>query len=76
MVRKLRAGKRWCELIFKRMVEPGRYRHYKGSEYQVIGIARHSETHAPMVVYRPDHAALCAPWLNAYCNAQMIVPLL
>ena len=32
---------------------PGRYRHYKGGEYEVIGVARHSETLAPMVVYRP-----------------------
>ena len=32
---------------------PGRYRHFKGSEYQVIGIARHSETDERMVVYRP-----------------------
>jgi hypothetical protein len=32
---------------------PGRYRHYKGGEYEVIGVARHSETHEPMVVYRP-----------------------
>lgn len=30
----------------------GRYRHFKGNEYQVIGIARHSETLEPMVVYR------------------------
>lgn len=34
-------------------VEPGRYRHYKGNYYEVIGIARHSETEEPMVVYRP-----------------------
>jgi len=34
-------------------VEPGRYRHYKGNEYEVIGLARHSETHEVMVVYRP-----------------------
>jgi hypothetical protein len=32
---------------------PGRYRHYKGGEYEVLGVARHSETLAPMVVYRP-----------------------
>jgi hypothetical protein len=32
---------------------PGRYRHYKGRLYQVIGSARHSETLAPLVVYRP-----------------------
>ena len=31
---------------------PGRYRHYKGREYRVIGIARHSETLAPLVVYQ------------------------
>ena len=30
----------------------GRYRHFKGGEYEVIGIARHSETDEPMVVYR------------------------
>jgi hypothetical protein len=29
----------------------GRYRHYKGGEYRVIGIARHSETLEPLVVY-------------------------
>ncbi|MEY4563874.1 MAG: hypothetical protein RLZZ618_3151 [Pseudomonadota bacterium] len=31
----------------------GLYRHYKGGEYEVIGVARHSETNEPMVVYRP-----------------------
>jgi hypothetical protein len=31
----------------------GRYRHYKGGEYEVIGVARHSETLQPLVVYRP-----------------------
>jgi hypothetical protein len=35
------------------VVEPGRYRHYKGNEYEVIGMARHSESHEMMVVYRP-----------------------
>ena len=33
-------------------IRPGRYRHFKGREYEVIGIARHSETEAPLVVYR------------------------
>ena len=32
---------------------PGRYRHFKGGEYEVIGIARHSETQERLVVYRP-----------------------
>lgn len=35
------------------MIPTGKYRHYKGNEYQVIGIARHSESHEEMVVYRP-----------------------
>ena len=33
-------------------IEPGRYRHFKGNEYEVIGIARHSEDESPVVVYR------------------------
>jgi hypothetical protein len=33
-------------------VTPGRYRHYKGKDYEVIGIARHSETGEELVVYR------------------------
>jgi hypothetical protein len=31
---------------------PGRYRHYKGKFYEVIGTARHSETEEELVVYR------------------------
>ncbi|MGS2723606.1 DUF1653 domain-containing protein [Porticoccus sp. GXU_MW_L64] len=34
-------------------LKPGLYRHYKGNDYQVIGVARHSETEEPLVVYRP-----------------------
>jgi hypothetical protein len=30
----------------------GRYRHYKGNDYEVLGIARHSETEEEMIVYR------------------------
>ena len=33
-------------------MRPGRYRHYKGKDYQVIGLARHSETEEALVVYR------------------------
>ena len=33
-------------------VKLGKYRHYKGNEYQVIGVAKHSETTEPMVVYK------------------------
>lgn len=33
-------------------LKPGRYRHFKGKEYQLLGIAAHSETLEPMVVYK------------------------
>jgi hypothetical protein len=35
----------------------GRYRHYKGGEYEVVGVARHSETLEALVVYRPLYNA-------------------
>jgi hypothetical protein len=31
----------------------GRYRHYKGGEYEVMGVARHSESLEALVMYRP-----------------------
>ena len=33
-------------------LKSGRYRHFKGNEYEVLGVAKHSETLEPMVVYR------------------------
>lgn len=33
-------------------IKMGRYRHFKGNEYEVIGIANHSETMEKMVVYK------------------------
>lgn len=41
---------------YARVMEPvrtGRYRHYKGGEYEVLGEARHSETEEALVLYRP-----------------------
>lgn len=37
------------------MLLPGRYRHYKGQDYLVLGVARHSETEEEFVVYRADY---------------------
>jgi len=34
------------------MIEPGLYRHYKGNDYEVFGVATHSETAEQVVVYR------------------------
>lgn len=33
-------------------LKKGKYRHYKGAEYEVFEVARHSETEEPLVVYR------------------------
>ena len=46
------------------VIQLGRYRHIKGNEYEVITIARHSETEEPMVVYRAlygDREVWCRP---------------
>jgi hypothetical protein len=39
------------------MIQTGLYRHYKGNTYQVIGIAKHSESEEDLVVYRALHGA-------------------
>lgn len=47
----------------------GRYRHHKGGEYDVIGVARHSETLEPLVVYRPlynDNDNASGWWLRPH----------
>jgi hypothetical protein len=44
-------------------LKPGKYRHFKGNEYEVIGIARHSETDEKLVVYRPLYGDM-ALWVR------------
>ena len=36
-------------------IPPSSYRHYKGNEYPVLGVARHSETLEELVVYRQEY---------------------
>ena len=46
-------------------VPTGHYRHYKGGEYELIGVVRHSETLAPLALYRPlygEGALWVRPW--------------
>lgn len=44
---------------------PGRYRHYKGGEYQLLGVVRHSETLEPLVLYRPLYGN-SGDWVRPY----------
>jgi len=36
-------------------INPGRYRHYKGNEYTVLGVAQHSETLEQLIVYSQEY---------------------
>jgi hypothetical protein len=46
-------------------VAPGRYRHYKGGEYEVLGVVRHSESLEPLVLYRPLYNT-SGMWVRPY----------
>lgn len=45
-------------------VKPGKYTHYKGGEYEVIGAAKHSETLEDVVVYRHKDNELSELWVR------------
>jgi hypothetical protein len=45
----------WYQSLAKPVIHPGRYRHSKGNEYTVLGVARHSETLEELVVYRQEY---------------------
>ncbi len=59
---------------------PGRYRHYKGGLYDVVGTVRHSETLEPMTLYRALYgeqglwvrpAAMFEEWVEVAVNGQL-----
>ncbi|MEL7400666.1 MAG: DUF1653 domain-containing protein [Pseudomonadota bacterium] len=46
-------------------ITPGRYRHYKGMEYQVLGLVRHSETDETLVLYKMLYGDYSS-WVRPY----------
>lgn len=55
---------RWGLGTESEMTTPGRYRHYKGNDYEVIGVAKHSETDEEFVVYRPLYGTVGGLWIR------------
>ena len=55
------------------MLQPGRYRHYKGQEYEVLGVARHSETEEEYVVYRAGYGSDQRPCSWKPCSLTVIL---
>ena len=53
-------------------IPAGRYRHYKGNDYTVIGVARHSETMEELVVYRAEYGERSL-WVRPAAMFQEIV---
>lgn len=55
-------------------LKTGKYRHFKGKEYELLGVATHSETLEPMVVYRQlygEHGLWVRPaamWTETVCR--------
>jgi len=52
-------------------IRPGKYRHYKGQYYEVLGTATHSETEEKLVVYRALYGArgLWVRPLEMFCES-------
>jgi hypothetical protein len=48
----------------QRELKKGKYRHFKGNEYEVVDVARCSETDAPMVIYTPRYSKGEGLWVR------------
>lgn len=53
------------DLSHKPVFQPGKYRHYKGNEYEVIDLVRHSETEEWLVLYQPQYGD-SGLWVRPY----------
>lgn len=52
----------------------GRYKHFKGGEYEVLGVAKHSETGEELVVYRAlygEHELWLRP-VSMFCESVLV----
>lgn len=47
-------------------IEPGKYEHYKGNTYEVIGTGVDSETKQPVVIYKPLYDSEVEYWVRPY----------
>jgi hypothetical protein len=60
---------------FRPAVRPGRYRHFKGNEYEVVGVATHSENGRDYVIYRPTDSKYPRLWarpIRSFCDELVI----
>ena len=57
------------------MIELGVYKHYKGNFYEVIGIAKHSETLDDLVIYKPLYESISEYWVRpiSMWNEQVLI---
>ena len=45
-------------------IKRGKYRHFKGNEYEVVGVARHSESLEDYVIYKPLYESASEYWIR------------